>query len=412
MSSSYRSRRLGNPVRLAVAAMFACAAGSASAANDWVFDPRVEVGAVYDDNYRLTDEPGQEIDVTGAAVDAALTMRADDQRTKFELTPHVHSTFFPDASSEEATDYFLSGLAQKRTQRLLSSFAARFADESVVSSELAAADFPGLDLGQTVSGDTGLVTVRNRRRLIVANPSLAYDWTERRHVTFDLQYVDADYQNRIVEQVGYKDYAASAGLVWDISQRHVFSLQLVGDRYDPADSLEPTNTGGVTAEWRTSASEVTSYYFRLGARHSERNSDGTTADLSDTNFNGGVGAAWRLQTTQVVLDFMRNTVPSSSGVVVNRDELRFRVARTFQPRFSAYVAARGIQTRALDETATINVRDRKYATASTGFEWRASRQFSLHGEYEYRWQEFEGSQHDARSNAATLSVVYEPRRLN
>ncbi len=412
MSSSSRSRSRQRIAQIATACAITCAAGKALAANDWIFDPRVEAGAVYNDNYRLTDQPGQEIDVTGAEVDAALGMRAETQRTKLQLVPRIHSTFFPSDTSEEATDYYLTGLAQKRTQRLLTAFEASFSDESVVSSELLAADFPGLNLGQTVSGDTGLVTVRNRRRLIAANPSLAYDWTERRHVTFDLQYVDASYQNQIIEQVGYKDFGASAGLVWDLSQRHVFSVSLLGDRYSPADNQEDTNTGGVTAEWRTASSARTSYYFRAGARHSDRNANAAGEALSVTSFNGGVGAAWQLQTTRLVIDLMRGTVPSSSGVVVNRDEVRFRAIKTFQPRFSGYLAARGIKTHGLATTAVTNVRDRKFATAATGFEWRASRQFSLHGEYEYRWQKFEGALNEGASNGVVLSVVYEPRRLN
>ena len=412
MSSSYRNCSRRRIARLAAVSAITCAAGPVLAANDWVFDPRVEVGAVYDDNYRLTDQPGQEIDVTGASLDAALGMRAQTQRSTLELVPRVRSTFFPNDSSEEATDYYVTGLAEKRTQRVVSAFKARFADESVVSSELPAADFPGLGLGQAASGDTGLVTVRNRRQLIVANPSLAYDWTERRHVTFDLQYTDASYQSQVVEQVGYKDFAAVAGLVWDVSQRHVFSVALVGDRYSPADDHQDTNTGGISAEWRTAPSKLTSYYFRGGVRHSDRNASGTAAEVSETSFNGGLGAAWQLQTTQLVIDLMRSTVPSSSGVVVNRDEVRFRAIKTFQPRLSGYVAARGIKTHGLNTTATNDVRDRKYATAATGFEWRASRQFSLHGEYEYRWQEFENALDDATSNGVFLSVIYEPRRVN
>jgi len=412
MSSSYRNPARRSVVRLAAASAITCAAGPALAASDWVFDPRIELGAVYDDNYRLTDQPGQEIDVTGAAVDAALGMRGEGTRGKLELTPRIHSAYFPNESTENHTDYYLDALAEKHTQRLISSFAASFADESVVSSELAAADFPGISLGQTASGDSGLVTVRNRRTLIAANPSLQYDWTERRHVHFDLQYIDTSFDSQFVEQVGYRDYAASGGLSWDVSQRHVFIVNVIGERYSPKDTDPDTNTGGLSMEWRTSPSQIRTYYFRAGVRHSERNATASAAEVSETNFNGGVGAAWQLQTTRFVIDLLRSTSPSSAGVVVNRDEVRFRLTHTFQPRFSGFIAVRGIRTHNLDDNSTDPVRDRKYATGSTGFEWRASRQISLTGSYEYRWQEFENTPTDARSNGVLLSVVYEPRRLN
>lgn len=412
MSSSYRKLKRKRIARLAAASAITCVTGPALAASDWIFDPRVELGAVYDDNYRLTDQPGQEIDVAGAALDAVLGMRAEGTRSKFGITPRVHSAYFPNQSSENHTDYYLDALAEKHTQRVVSAIVASFADESVVSSELAAADFPGLDLGQTASGDTGLVTVRNRRRLILANPSLQYDWTERRHLTFDLHYVDASYDDQFAEQVGYTDYGGSAGLTWDLSQRHVFSVRVLGATYSPATSNPDTNTGGIALEWRSAPSQVRTYYFRVGARHSDRNATSTQAEVSETNFDGGVGAAWQLQTTRFVIDLLRSTAPSSAGVVVNRDEIRFRLTHLFQPRFSAFIALRGIKTNSLEDNSTDPVRDRKYATGSTGLEWRASRQISLHGSYEYRWQEFENAPTDARSNGVLLSVVYEPRRVN
>ena len=412
MLSSYRKAARLRVVRLAAASAITCVAGPALAASDWIFDPRVELGAVYDDNYRLTDQPGQEIDVTGAELDAALGMRMEGTRSKLGITPRVASSYFPNQSSENHTDYYLDALAERHTQRVISAFAASFADESVVSSELAAADFTGIDLGQSASGDSGLVTIRNRRRLITANPSLQFDWTERRHLNFDLQYLDASYDQQIVEQVGYKDYAASAGMKWDVSQRHTFSLTLVGDRYSPNTTNPDTNTGGLSLEWRTSPSQIRTYYVRVGARHSDRNATATQAEISATNFNGGIGAAWQLQTTRFVIDALRSTSPSSSGVVVNRDELRFRLTRVFQPRFSGFITVRGIKTHNLDDNSLDPVRDRKYATGSTGFEWRTTRQISLHGSYEYRWQEFENTPTDARSNGVFLSLVYEPRRLD
>ncbi len=410
-NSSVRNSRARLAVRLACAAAAACATPAAFADIDWVFDPRIEAGAVYNDNYRLTDQRGQEIEVKGGDIDAALGIRGADQRSQYALTPRIRSTFFPDASSEEATDYYLGGSAENRTQRFLSKLQAQFADESVVSSELLAADFPGLGLGQTVSGDTGLVTVRNRRRLITVNPDFSYDWTTRRHVVFGVAYVDVKYQDQVAQQVGFKDYDGYAGLLWDVSQRHTFSVRVTGDRFTPDDNTQDINTGGVVAEWRTAASAITSYYFRLGVNHSDRNATDTQPGLSSTNLNGGLGAEWHFQATQLVLDAMQTTAPSGSGTVVERDEVRFRLVRTFQPRLSGFVALRGIRTNGLGNEV-VSVRDRKYAAGSTGFEWRANRQFSLHGEYDYTWQKFADQPNDASSNGVIVSVIYEPRRLN
>lgn len=395
------------PIAGAVAAFFPV--DHALAAN-WIFDPRIEAAAIYDDNYRLTDQPGQEIEVTGGALDASLGMRAESQRSSIELTPRIFSSFFPDASSEESTDYFFAATAETHTQRLMSRLGARYSDESVVSSELLPADFPGVNLGEAVSGDAGRVTVRNRRKLVALTPSMQYDWTERRHVTFDLHFVDTSYDSQLFEQTGYRDYGGGPGIVWDISQRHSLFLGLLASRYSPDNGAADTDTTGFQAEWRTERSEITRYYFRVGGSRAKRDAVGTSPSTSTSSFNGGAGVAWTFQVTQLVLDVLRSTVPSSAGAVVNRDELRFRVNRAFQPRLSGFFALRGVRSSGV-ENDVAPVRDRDYVTARAGFEWRANRQFSVVGAYDYAWQEFSGEPHDAVSNGVNLSLVYEPRRL-
>lgn len=394
------------PVAGAVA--LACGA-SAAHAQVWIFEPRVEVGAVYDDNYRLTDQRGSEIQVQGGAIDAALNMHQDTQTTTLGLTPRVHSTFLNE-SSEESTDYYVDGIAEKKTQRLDTRFRASFADESVVSSELPAADFPGLDLGQTSSGDTGQVTFRNRRRLVVAEPSIAWDWTERRHLTGDLQYVDTKYDDQFFEQVGYTTYTGTGGILFDVSQRRTLWFTVAQQKFSPDNNSPDTDTTTGSVEYRTSSTQIATFYVRAGASHSTHDATGSTAEISTTSFNGGVGAQWNLQTTQIVLDALRATSPSSSGAVLNRDEVRFRVTHTFDPRFSGYLGARAIRTDGLSDQVN-PVRERKYATGTAGFEWRANRQFSLHGAYTYTWQKYEFTPTAANSNGVVLSVVYEPRRL-
>ena len=405
MSSSYRN----SLVRAAVAATIATGT-SAAHAEAWVFDPRVEVAAVYDDNYRLSSIDDQKIDVTGGGVDAELGMRMESPRSMFGITPRIHSTFFPNASSEEATDYYLEGEAQTRTQRLVTKFDGKFADESVITSELLTAEAPGVGLGEPVSGDTGRVSVRNRRRLVVLDPSLTYDWTERRHLTAELQYVDATFDDNVFEQVGYTTYAASGGIRFDTTQRSTVWVQVLGSRYSADNDTPDTNTTGVLVEYRTSSSEITSFYVRAGEAHSKRDAQGTTPESSTNSFNGGIGAEWHLQTTRLVLDALRSTSPSSAGAVVNRDEVRFSVTHDFTPRFSGSLAARGIKTNGLHDEVN-PVTERKYATGTAGFEWRANRQISLTGDYSYRWQKYKGDPSDAVSNGVTLSVVYQPRRL-
>ncbi len=140
------------PLRAVLALLLGASAASAQA---WIFDPRIEVQGIYNDNNRLTPDKSQEIEVKGAAVDALVAFRKETQTNTFEATPHIRSSWFPDASSEESTDKYFDLKGSHKGQRSIATIYAGFADESVVTSDLLLADFPGINLGQTVSGDSG-----------------------------------------------------------------------------------------------------------------------------------------------------------------------------------------------------------------------------------------------------------------
>jgi hypothetical protein len=398
-------------LRLAVpAGMFLLLDFSSAHAQEWIYDPRIELQAIYNDNNRLTAERGQEIEAKGGAIDALVGLRRETQVNTFEATPHIRWSKYPDAGSEDSTDYYFDLKGEHKTQRTTSGIYAGFADESVVTSDLLVADFPGVDLGQTVSGDSGRVSVRNRRRLYSVEPRMEFNWTERRHLTLDAHYVDADYDEQFFEQIGYKDYGASVGIKWNTSQRATFEVDAVGSQFSPKDNSPDTTTGGIIAEWRMAPSTITNYYFRVGGVRARSDATDSRSEYT-SSFNGGAGVAWNFQLTQVMIDALRSTSPSSQGAVVNRDELRFSLNRDFSPRVSGFVGLRGIRTSGVEGTGLNEVRERKYYTGRTGFEWRMTRAYSLEGAYEYKWQKYQGDPTDASSNGVTLSVVYQPRRL-
>jgi hypothetical protein len=400
--------RLAMPAAGGVALLMGAATASGQ---EWIFDPRIEVQGIYNDNNRLTPDKTQEIEVDGAAVDALLAFRKESQTNTFEATPHIRSSWFPDEQSEESTDKYFDLKGTHKGQRSLASIYAGFADESVITSDLLIADFPGINLGQTVSGDSGRVSVRNRRQQYSVLPHFEYDWTERRHLTFDAHYVDTRYDEQLFEQIGYKAYGASAGIKWNTSQRATFEVDVVGTQFNPNDNSPDTTTYGLIAEWRMAPTQVMSYYFRVGGNRAEQDVTGTSSTRSTSSFNGGAGVAWNFQVTRLLIDALRSTSPSSQGAIVNRDELRFSLQRDFSPRVTGFVGLRGIRTNGVENGGTTEVLERKYYTGRTGFEWHVTRAYSIEGAYEYRWQKYEGDLTNAASNGVTLSVIYQPRRL-
>jgi hypothetical protein len=393
-------------------------------AANWEFEPRFEVQALHDDNYRLTDDADAEIEVTGGLLDAELAFRSRGPRSLIEVLPRVRTTVFPDAQEEESTDGFLGIGWERRDQRLESSVEARYADESVVTSELLVADFPDLDLGDVVVGDSGRVSIRNRRKLLSVRPALSYAWTQRHRVEAGLSYIEASFDQDLIEQRGFTDLLARAGIAVEVSPRDTLRGRVQAGVYDADFAFDETQRAGIEGEWSRLWSQTARFYARLGAESTGRDvraldpqRNPITVSVSDTAIVGGIGAAWTYEVTQILLDAVRSVSPSSAGVVVERNELRFGMRRDVRARLAVFANLRGVRTQGAVERIA-DVRDRDYLTGRIGFEWRMSRPLRVLGAYDYAWQEFEAEQlelipgepSDATSNAVSLSFIYEPRR--
>ena len=87
----------------------ACLAGFVGVADaaDWSVDPRITLNADYNDNNRLTNVPGEEIEVMGAEINAQVTFGAATPRTRFRLIPRVRANYYPDDSDEQTDSEYL-----------------------------------------------------------------------------------------------------------------------------------------------------------------------------------------------------------------------------------------------------------------------------------------------------------------
>jgi hypothetical protein len=367
---------------------------------NWDFNPRVQVGGLYNDNYRLAqDNP---VHAGGAMLDASVAMRLLSQRSEISIVPKVTGNYFPDDTQDNATNGYLDLKANTKTLKATYGVTAQYANEEVIFSELLPATFPGVELGQIVGSQSGRVNVLNRRELESVVPTMTYDFSPRYHLNLDADYLHVAYDKNLFEQSGFQNFQLTGGLSYDISQKSTLTGSLIGSRYEPDGGLEPTTGYGAQAELAFHPTQITRYYFRLGAIRSQAKVSGG-GTVADTSITGGAGVTWTYQITQVVLDALQGVVPSAAGAVQNHTELRFRVIRALQPRLSGFIGARGIRLRG----GPVATQGSDYAAATTGLEYQLTRSYRLAGEYDYTWQRFQGEPH-AASNAITLSVIYQP----
>jgi hypothetical protein len=385
-------------------------AGGPAHAGPWEFNPRLEAGYLYDDNYRLAN-PGAETSVDGPMVDAEMELRTITQTGEFSLSPRVRATYFSDAEEFDAVDYFALLNWEHRGQRVNTRLRGDFSHQDVVNSEQPDVDSGG-DLGEPDVGDAGRVLVENRRMRYELRPSMNFDFSERRELQLEAGYTDVRFDDQVSEaQVDFNVIDAAIGLVTRLSERNSFTTRLRGAQYDIATRPDPSNGYGAELQWDRRTSTETRSYLRIGAQQVEIDTPdafGVLESDSQTAWVAGAGMNWLLGRNEVFLDLSRNVGASSAGTVVTRDQLRLRWTRAITPRLSFLAGLRGTHDDDLDDSPASTFTERSYATGDVGLQWRWQEEFSLRVAYDYTWQEFRGAAENATSSGALVSVLYQP----
>jgi hypothetical protein len=381
---------------LPLVAALSCAPAGAAA---WEFNPSVEAGVLYDDNYRLTPA-GTEIDVQGPVVDASLELRTLTQTGEFSFTPRIRATYFPDATDLDAVDYFGVLNWEHRGQRAMTRIRGEFSQQDIVNSEQPDAEAGG-DLGESDIGDAGRSFIDNRRRRAMLRPTMSFELSPRHELQFGVGYADVSFEEEISDaQVDYAVADVAAGFVTRYNETSSFITRLRGAQYD-IETQEKTNGYGAEVEWNKRTVADTRSYLRAGAQNVElQNGD------SEIAWVAGVGVEKMVGRNELFADLSRNIGPSSAGTVVTRNQLRFRWTRAMTPRLSLLAGVRGTYDEDVDPASTFQ--PRTYATGDLGLQWFWQEEFSLRAAYDYTWQEFRDEGTDATSSGAMLTVIYQP----
>lgn len=382
------------------------AVGVADAA-DWTVDPRVTLNADYDDNNRLTNVPGEEIEVIGAEVDAQATLAAQTPRTTFRLTPRVRATFYPDEPDDETDSEFVTLGYEFRGERYLGAFDAQWSRRETLGRFLPD-DFDDDIGGDPGSGDDlGTTADFNVQRRLSVTPDIGFELTERSRLELGVGYLDVNFDEQVQDdREDFTSVSADAAYRYLLSPTKSLALRVRGRNYDPVDDVA-TDSHSVELEWANQTSETSRFYIRAGSSRVEEIDDLGQSNWN-TGFTGGAGVRWSFEVTELLFEATRGLDPNSSGRLVARDQVRFRLARNISPVTRLMFAARGVLDGTTNNQDTFQ--EREFLSASTGFDWRMTQQFTLAGGYEYVWRSIEDQPGDSESNRLFLGVTWEPNR--
>lgn len=382
-------------------------------AADWHWDPRVDLSGNYDDNYGLETGNAQNISVAGSILDASLHASILDPSTRFEITPRVHAVYYPGETEFDANNLYLDSQLQQMWQRANFTLNEMFWSQDVLRSYLPTTEI-GTPLGQTSAGaDIAAVNQRVRQNLLVLSPTATFDLSPRERLDIQAQFMNVDYSRAIADQVeNFQNFSGSVGLGFAISPQSTVTIRGTAADLKPAAGTGAT-TYGAEGDWNTHLSERMQAYAKLGL---ERTSFQQTqfGNSSANSVSGGLGISRKFVAYDVFADYSRSVSPDSAGTVVVRDDLRIRLEHKFNARTAGYVGLRGIDQKALGNSAGFV--GQRYGQAALGVEWRIYRQFSIISEYGYTTLKETnitlppGSNAAPGSNAVTITLRYEPHR--
>ena len=395
-------------VASSVAALVGLGIGCADAA-DYHLDPMLMVGGNYNDNYGFETGNLQKISVEGSIVDASLHASIINPDSHFDITPTVHSVYYPGQGQFDANNVNVDSQFEQLWPRANFTVNGSFWSQDVLTSYLPTTAI-GAPLGQNSPGaDLASVSERSRQDLLLLGPMATFALSPREHLEVQAQFLNVDYSQAVYGQIqNFKSYSGSLGLGTDVSPQSTITVRGTASDLRPV-SGSGANTYGAEGEWRTHLSEIVQAYARLGLEHTSFN-QAQFGQSSATSVSGGMGISRKFVAYDLFVDFDRSIRPDSYGTVVARNDLRARLEHKFSGRTAGFVGLRYIDQEALGNHSGGFVGQR-YGQAALGVEWRIYRQFSIISEYDYStYKQYAGGAQAAGSNAVTISLKYQPHR--
>lgn len=396
--------------RTSLAIALACIGIGRAMGADLSFDPRVELTAIYSDNYRLAESTINKIEVTGVRLDARAVLRAETPRSRVQLTPRLRSTLFPGDEEEESNDFFVRLLAERESQRMLGRLDGYYSHVAVRGRYFPDATIGSEDVLGTPDRGAGIgrIALSDREDRLSISPVLQIALSERRSLGLRATYLDVSYDRQVPgDRADFTDLGGSIDLTQALSERSKITFRAGMSTYDPQIGLS-RGAYSVDVDWRRSVSESSEIFVRGGMYRAESLSETGDETSWDNGFTGGAGVRWGFQLTDVWLELSQSLDPSSSGSLVSRRQLRAQLRHRLSEVTGFTVGVRYISDSGTESDLEFQPAD--YAAATVGFDWRIARKWTLVGYYDYRWREYESAPRDARSNSVHLGVVYEPNR--
>lgn len=381
------------------AALALCLAGSLPAtapAAQWSVSPGVDVGAVRDDNIRLT--PGDHETTSGYVAAANLELERESPTSQADFAATVVRTDYTSGEADDRTEHRARLDAVKRTSErgtlgLRGEYRRDTLFETVIFD-------PGV--GDIRDVDVGLARDAEVRRYYrVLQPSWTWQLTELSGLDVSYRRSDVDFARAEgTDVVNYDSDLLTATYNRRLSLQNSFLVTAAAARYRPESGDNDADTVQLLVGMGRDFSETLEGSFSLGA--SRTREQGAAEDDSGIVVSGVLRQESEVSTLEGILS--RDVAPSGIGRALQTDQLRIYWVRRLSPATDFVLDAWWLQTEVtegFDPSA-----ERRYYEISPQFRWRWLENVSVVASYSYRWQKYVAEPDSAHSNTVFLGLGY------
>lgn len=389
-------------VALWVSALFLAFADQAGAQN-WEFEPKIKVGAEYDDNATLDIRTDEEESLSGGLLELSAGMKYSSDKTTFVFLPRALIRRY-DESEFDSEDFFIRSDFDYTGRSNAFGIRAFFDEQSVRTAERANSDLEIEDPDDLTDDDTGRVVRfgdRTKWRLI---PRWEYQVSNVSTIGATVDYFDIEYDDVLEELLDdYTDTRINLNYSRKFSNVNTALLTITGRKYESENVQNDIDGYGVMAGFQYALSPK----MTLRAMAGFEDTDQSGFDY-DPEVIANIILTRNLETIRLYAQYRRSLTGSGAGRLSVRDSLNLNFRRRLNEKISAGLGIRAYQSSGID--GSISVEDRDYVQLQSSFLWYISPGLVVEADYRYTVND-RGAIVGERSNANQVNLwfVYQPR---
>lgn len=372
-----------------------------SIADNWQYDPQMELEVGYDDNIRLIPGDSDEGYEARAALSLGLERITKVLAIEGRIGIDLIDYFDTKADGVEAEDVQFASLDLAYNVSPLSTIGGDLLYRRDETGTNQAVD------DETIDPDLALDKRQARRERLSVSPFWAYEINEKLSSELEYSYVEVDYEELDGGTlVDFSTQQVTASIRTELSNRNALTFSLGSSRYEREDSAsgEDIDNDSATIDFTHTPTPSVEMGITLGYRNTSYEEEGRDQDDEGTLVRIYGSKETKAGVFRGTLE--RRLWPSGVGNLIETDRLSVDFKRALTPLMEFSFRARYFENDdVLNQSDSIN---RELLTVEPELVRKLNRDWSVGVSYSYTIEQRDDVD-DAESNAVFINIRYQPQ---